>query len=32
LGPLVIALLSALLEIYKLVILDDQDKKTTLVS
>jgi len=29
LGPLVIALFSALLEIYKLIILDDQDKKTT---
>ena len=29
LGPLVIALLSALLEIYKLIILDDQDKKVT---
>ncbi|MBI5134091.1 MAG: AI-2E family transporter [Candidatus Taylorbacteria bacterium] len=28
LGPLVIALLSALLEIYKLIILDDKDKKT----
>lgn len=28
LGPLVIALLSALMEIYKLVIIDDKDKKT----
>lgn len=31
LGPLVIALFSALLEIYKLVVLDDQDKKMTTV-
>lgn len=31
LGPLVIALLSALVEIYKLVILDDKHKKTTSV-
>jgi predicted PurR-regulated permease PerM len=30
-GPLVIALLSALIEIYKLIILDDKDKKTTAV-
>lgn len=29
LGPLVIALLSALLEIYKLIVLDDQNRKTT---
>ncbi len=29
LGPLIIALLFALLEIYKLIILDDQHKKTT---
>ncbi|MEK7163421.1 MAG: AI-2E family transporter [Patescibacteria group bacterium] len=29
LGPLVIALFSALIEIYKLIILDDQNKKTT---
>ena len=29
LGPLIIALLFALLEIYKLIILDDQDKKVT---
>ncbi len=29
LGPLVVALLSALIEIYKLVILDDEGKKTT---
>ncbi|HVU06843.1 MAG TPA: AI-2E family transporter [Candidatus Paceibacterota bacterium] len=31
LGPLVIALLSALLEIYKLVILDDEGKRTTVI-
>ncbi len=31
LGPLVIALLSALIEIYKLLVLDDKDKKTTTV-
>jgi predicted PurR-regulated permease PerM len=31
LGPLVIALLSALIEIYKLLILDDKNKKTTTV-
>ncbi len=31
LGPLVIALLSALVEIYKLIILDDSGKKTTAV-
>lgn len=31
LGPLVIALFAALLEIYKLVILDDKNKKTTSV-
>ncbi len=29
LGPLVIALLSALVEIYKLIILDDQEKVKT---
>jgi predicted PurR-regulated permease PerM len=31
LGPLVIALLSALVEIYKLIILDDKHKKTTTI-
>jgi predicted PurR-regulated permease PerM len=31
LGPLVIALLFALIEIYKLIILDDQDKKVTVI-
>ena len=29
LGPLIIALLFALVDIYKLIILDDQNKKTT---